>query len=157
MNRLIQITGLAVLGLGRLLSGAEASALTDAQREFFESRIRPVLAQECYECHSEATKAKGGLLLDSRSGWQKGGDSGPVIDLANPGASLLLRSLTHEIEDLKMPKNGAKLDAPVLVPSISIVTIECGTIISARTVSDTLVLILGIGLIVTVPDATPEP
>ncbi|MCB1203813.1 MAG: PSD1 domain-containing protein, partial [Verrucomicrobiae bacterium] len=114
MNRLIQITGLAVLGLGRLLSGAEASALTDAQREFFESRIRPVLAQECYECHSEATKAKGGLLLDSRSGWQKGGDSGPVIDLANPGASLLLRSLTHEIEDLKMPKNGAKLDAPVL-------------------------------------------
>lgn len=53
--------------------------------------------------------------------------------------------------------NVVELDAPVLVPSISIVTIECGTIVSARTVSDTLVLILGIGLIVTVPDATPEP
>lgn len=91
-----------------------AAPLTDAQREFFESRIRPILAQECYECHSEATKAKGGLLLDSREGWRKGGDSGPVIEPGNPAASLLLRSIRHEIDDLKMPKNGAKLDPRIL-------------------------------------------
>lgn len=100
--------------LTALTSNLHAAPIPDAQREFFESRIRPILAQECYECHSEATKAKGGLLLDSRAGWQKGGDSGPVIEPGNPDASLLLRSIRHEIEDLKMPKNGAKLDARIL-------------------------------------------
>lgn len=97
-----------------ITSALHAAPIPDAQREFFESRIRPILAQECYECHSEATKAKGGLLLDSRAGWQKGGDSGPVIEPGKPDASLLLRSIRHEIEDLKMPKNGAKLDARIL-------------------------------------------
>jgi hypothetical protein len=89
-------------------------AATPDQLEFFESRIRPILAQECYECHSTATKQKGGLLLDSRPGWQAGGDSGPTLVPGNPSASLLLQSIRHEHPDLKMPKNGAKLDANIL-------------------------------------------
>ena len=89
-------------------------AATPQQLEFFESRIRPILAQECYECHSTATKQKGGLLLDSRPGWQAGGDSGPTLVPGNPSASLLLQSIRHEHPDLKMPKNGAKLDANIL-------------------------------------------
>jgi hypothetical protein len=96
------------------LGGAIAAPITDSQREFFESRIRPILAQECYECHSEATKAKGGLLLDSAPGWQKGGESGPVIEPGKPEDSRLLQSISHEIEDLKMPKAGAKLDSQVI-------------------------------------------
>jgi hypothetical protein len=49
--------------------------------EFFEKKIRPVLVERCYKCHSaQAQPAKGGLLLDSRAGWQTGGDSGPAID-----------------------------------------------------------------------------
>jgi len=80
------------------------------QLDFFESRIRPILAQECYECHSTATKQKGGLTLDSRPGWQAGGDSGDAIKPGDPQNSLLLQTLKHEHEDLKMPKNGAKLD-----------------------------------------------
>lgn len=103
----------AILAL--LFAAAErASAISDSDREFFESRIRPILAQECYECHSAATKSKGGLLLDSREGWMKGGDSGAVIVPGDPGASLLLRSIRHEVEDLKMPKAGAQLDAQVI-------------------------------------------
>ena len=47
-----------------LLSPALLLAATPEQIEFFESRIRPILAQECYECHSEAGKQKGGLVLD---------------------------------------------------------------------------------------------
>jgi len=93
-----------------LLTGASAQDGT----EFFEMRIRPILAQECYECHSEATKAKGGLLLDSRSGWQKGSDSGPVIVPGDPDGSILLQTIRHEIEDLEMPKNGAQLDSAVI-------------------------------------------
>lgn len=93
---------------------AVGAELKPEQVEFFESRIRPILAQECYECHSEATKSKGGLVLDSREGWKKGGESGEVIVPGAPGESLLLKSIAHEIEDLHMPKAGAKLDDPIL-------------------------------------------
>jgi hypothetical protein len=94
--------------------GPLLAALTPQQLDFFESRIRPILAQECYECHSTATKQKGGLVLDSRPGWQAGGDSGDVIKPGDPKNSLLFQTLRHEHEDLKMPKNGAKLGAKAL-------------------------------------------
>lgn len=90
------------------------AASTPQQIEFFESKIRPILAQECYDCHSTATKKKGGLLLDSRAGWQAGGDTGDTIKPGDPQNSLLFQTLRHEHEDLKMPKNGAKLDDKVL-------------------------------------------
>ncbi|MBK8038873.1 MAG: DUF1553 domain-containing protein [Verrucomicrobiaceae bacterium] len=96
------------------LCGKSESPPTPQQLDFFESRIRPILAQECYECHSTATKQKGGLVLDSRPGWQAGGDSGDAIKPGDPQNSLLLQTLRHEHEDLKMPKNGAKLDAKAL-------------------------------------------
>jgi mono/diheme cytochrome c family protein len=95
-------------------AGPLVAAPTAEQIEFFESRIRPVLAQECYECHSAEGKQKGGLLLDSRPGWQAGGDSGDVIKPGNPAESLLIASIRHAHDDLKMPKNGAKLDDEVI-------------------------------------------
>lgn len=97
--------------ISAILCGHVIAAPTPQQLDFFESHIRPILAQECYECHSTATKQKGGLLLDSRPGWQAGGDSGDAIKPGDPQNSLLLQTLKHEHEDLKMPKNGAKLDA----------------------------------------------
>ena len=97
-----------------LFCGQIFAASTPQQTEFFESKIRPILAQECYECHSSATKKKGGLLLDSRAGWQAGGDTGDAIKPGDPQNSLLLQTLRHEHEDLKMPKNGAKLDDQVI-------------------------------------------
>lgn len=93
-----------------MLAGQAGAAPTPAQIEFFESKIRPILAQECYECHSAATKQKGGLALDSRPGWLAGGDSGDAIKPGDPTGSLLIQTLKHEHEDMKMPKNGAKLD-----------------------------------------------
>ncbi len=69
---------------------------------FFESRIRPALVKHCFECHStSATEISGGLLLDSREGIAKGGDSGPAIDLKDVSKSLLIQALRHK--DLKMP------------------------------------------------------
>ena len=74
------------------------------QVEFFEKRIRPVLADNCYECHSAtAKKIKGGLLLDSRAGVQKGGDTGPAIAPGDPAASLLIQAVRHATEDVAMP------------------------------------------------------
>lgn len=113
--------GMKTAGMKKLLffisflsSGHLIAAPTPQQLDFFESRIRPILAQECYECHSAATKQKGGLVLDSRPGWQAGGDSGDAIKPGDPENSLLLQTLKHEHEDLKMPKNGAKLDAKAI-------------------------------------------
>ena len=84
----------------------------DSQRtDFFERKIRPVLAKHCYECHSSGNKVKGGLLLDSERGWQKGGDSGPVITPGKPAKSLLLEALQYE--SLEMPPSGKLPDSVI--------------------------------------------
>ena len=68
---------LALLGIGTL---AAAAPLPSEQLSFFESKIRPVLAKHCYDCHSvEAGKSKGDLLLDTREGIRTGGGHGPAI------------------------------------------------------------------------------
>jgi hypothetical protein len=92
-------------------TGSRAS--TPEGLEFFEKKIRPVLVAECIDCHN-AEKTKGGLRLDFREGWRKGGDSGPAIVPGNPKGSLLMRSIRHEEPDLKMPSKAPKLDAAVL-------------------------------------------
>jgi hypothetical protein len=84
------------------------------EREFFESRIRPVLAQECYACHAASTKKKGGLTVDTRDGLLRGGRSGPAVVPGKPAESLLLKTIRHEDPELKMPRDGAKLDAAAI-------------------------------------------
>src|SRR5262245_17692794 len=77
--------------------------LTPEQVNFFEKHIRPVLADRCFKCHSaDAEKLRGKLLLDTREGLLKGGESGPVVVPGKPGSSLLLKALKHA-GDLKMP------------------------------------------------------
>ncbi len=71
---------------------------------FFEAKVRSVLAEHCYECHSEeAGKQKGGLWLDRRVGWELGGDGGPSVVPGDPDASLLVRSVRYADETLQMP------------------------------------------------------
>ena len=94
----------ALIGSAALAAGV----LPPEQAEFFEKKIRPVLASECYECH-DAKKQKGGLRLDYRDGWKKGGDSGDAIVPGEPAKSLLLKSVRHEDPDLKMPLKRPKL------------------------------------------------
>ncbi|MFT5127362.1 MAG: hypothetical protein ACI8W8_000965 [Rhodothermales bacterium] len=87
-----------------LLLLADFAAADSAKLAFFESHVRPVLIEHCYDCHSaEAKKVKGGLLLDSRLGWQIGGDSGASIVPGDPDASLLMTALHYKDNDLKMP------------------------------------------------------
>jgi cytochrome c553 len=72
--------------------------------EFFESKIRPVLVKHCYQCHSaESGKSKGGLQLDSRAGWQVGGDSGPAIVPKKPKESLVIQAISRGGEISEMP------------------------------------------------------
>src|ERR1041385_5218488 len=89
--------------LGASLGAAE-SKFTPKELEFFEQKIRPILSENCYKCHSQAAeKIKGGLLLDSRDGVLKGGDSGPAIVPGNPDKSLLIKAVRYTDKDLQMP------------------------------------------------------
>ena len=83
---------------------------TQEQVEFFEKKIRPVLAGKCYGCHNAKLKTPmGGLRLDSRDALLKGGDSGPAIIAGDPVHSRLIAALSYK-EDLKMPPAGKLSD-----------------------------------------------
>jgi len=100
--------------LALLCTSARAAAEPNPRGvDFFEKKIRPVLVEHCYACHSkQARKVRGGLLLDSRDGWRDGGDSGPVIVPGHPGKSLLIKALRQD-GDLAMPPQ-KKLSATVV-------------------------------------------
>ena len=104
--------GLMIVALSPLVLGAAGAApmrkeqptLTREGIEFFEKRIRPVLTEKCYKCHSVgAEKIKVGLLLDSRGGWMKGGESGPVIVPGDPEKSRLIHAVRYTDSSLQMP------------------------------------------------------
>ena len=69
----------------------------------FEKSVRPLLVERCRECHSAETKTKGGLSLDTREDWQRGGDSGVAIVPGDPDKSLLIKAVSYHDRDLKMP------------------------------------------------------
>lgn len=89
------------------LAGLEAREDDQEGMAYFETHIRPLLAAHCYECHShEAESLKAHLFLDSRIGWETGGDSGPALVPGKPEESLLMRAVRHESRDLEMPPDG---------------------------------------------------
>ena len=69
---------------------------------FFESKVRPLLIEHCISCHREQ-KQKGGLRLDSRSGWANGADSGPTLVAGKPDESLLIKAVRYQDKDFQMP------------------------------------------------------
>ncbi len=78
--------------------------LTPEQTKFFETKIRPVLMTSCAKCHSKtAEKLKASLLVDSREGLRKGGDTGPAVVPGKPEESLLLTAIRYTDESLQMP------------------------------------------------------
>ena len=80
--------------------------------EFFETKVRPVLAKNCYSCHREA--ALGGLRLDSREAMLKGGKSGAAVVVGRPEESLLLRAVRQADEKVKkMPPSGKLSEAEI--------------------------------------------
>jgi len=90
---------------------------TAEQIDFFERKIRPVLADKCYKCHSEkSAKVKGGLVLDTRAGIRRGGDSGAAVVPGSLEDSLLIEAVRHANKDFAMPpeKEGGKLPDAVI-------------------------------------------
>ena len=102
-----------LLGLFCCVASERSHAnISAVDADFFEKRIRPVLAEKCFECHSTDSKSlKGNLLLDSREGLLKGGDTGPSIVPGKPDQSLLVSAIHYADPDTAMPpkKAGGKL------------------------------------------------
>jgi len=119
MPRLSLKSGAYIL-LGTVLLRAVAASAADPKPEeieFFERKIRPLLAEHCYKCHSaSAEKVKGSLLLDTREGLLKGGESGkPAIVPRDAERSLLIEAIRYRNEELQMPppKEGRLRDEQV--------------------------------------------
>jgi hypothetical protein len=116
MKRFVSLLIAAVLlGFSGSVPAAEPSKLSLKEAEFFESRIRPVLVENCYKCHSQgAEKLKGGLLLDTRAGVLKGGNTGPAVVPGNLEKSLLITAVRYQDKDLQMPPSDKKLPEKVI-------------------------------------------
>ena len=97
-----------------VLGGENRTVATDENRrqtaaEFFEKKIRPALVEHCLECHSGETDSSGGLVLDSRVGWTRGGDFGPAVVPGDASKSLLMKAIEYADPEMQMPPDG-KLD-----------------------------------------------
>src|SRR5437899_7436350 len=114
---MVGLIGCALAGLGAAAVGGaadeKAEAVNPQQAEFFETHIRPVLAENCYSCHGP-DRQMAGLRLDSRAAILKGGARGPVLVPGDPDKSALIRAVRYG-GPIKMPPQG-KLPDPILQP-----------------------------------------
>ncbi|MBM81015.1 MAG: hypothetical protein CMJ78_10535 [Planctomycetaceae bacterium] len=96
---------LATTSLAMAQDNVDKAAKPSAEQiKFFDSKIKPILAANCYKCHGGEAEIKGGLRLTTRDGLLKGGDSGLVISRKNVGESILLDAINYR--DLEMPPRG---------------------------------------------------
>src|SRR5437868_4377421 len=107
--RVLSATMLACVLVPLPSSGQEA---TREGAEFFERKIRPLFAENCFKCHA-GPKLKGHLSLESRAGLLKGGDSGPAVTPGEPGKSLLLKAIGYAEPELRMPPRGKLADEQI--------------------------------------------
>ncbi len=95
----------AILAFGQLTAISFGDDIKPSDVEFFEKQVRPILVVHCYECHSTSSSPlQGNLLLDSRPGWQRGGDSGVAIVAGNTDESTLISAINYD--SLEMPPSG---------------------------------------------------
>jgi len=114
MNRPGIAAGIALaLAAGASRLGADVTAATGVSAsdlQFFETKVRPILADHCYKCHSrDADKIKGGLMLDTKEGMLHGGDTGPAVAPGKPEDSLIVDAISYKDADLQMPPKGERL------------------------------------------------
>src|SRR5262245_34172800 len=101
-----------VLVAANAVAAAEPAPPADATAvEFFEKRVRPLLAEHCYQCHGPE-KQRSGLMLNSPGAIRKGGDRGPAVVPGNPDESRLIKVVRYA-DELRMPPKGKLTDAQI--------------------------------------------
>ena len=91
-----------------------ADAPSPEQLEFFEKQVRPLLVEHCAECHG-AKKSEGGLRLDTKRGFSKGSDNGPIAVAGNVDGSRLMKVLSYREGETQMPPKGKLSDEKIAV------------------------------------------
>jgi Protein of unknown function (DUF1553)/Protein of unknown function (DUF1549)/Planctomycete cytochrome C len=92
---------------GTIATGADDTTGKPGGDDFFESKVRPVLVEHCFQCHSAGAKAlKGGLRLDSVEAMRRGGETGPAVVPGDVEASLLVKAVKYTDDILRMPPKG---------------------------------------------------
>src|SRR5829696_8829149 len=100
--------------MGLALAAVLIGFVTARADEAFEKQVRPLLVEKCIRCHGP-DKQKGNLRLDSKAGWQTGGDSGPAVRPGDPDGSLLIKAI-HGRDGLeRMPPKGKLTDREIAV------------------------------------------
>lgn len=95
-------------------TAAQQEPIDEAARlEFFERKVRPLLVNRCYNCHSANTNSRGGLRVDDRVGLLSGGNRGPAVVPGDPDASLLIQAVRQTQPKLKMPPDGRLSDEEI--------------------------------------------
>ncbi len=105
------------------LAKANAEELYEPDR-FFVKQIQPILENRCYECHSHQHHADGGLVLDSRAGWESGGDHGPAVRPKDLKRSPLIHAIRSHDSDSAMPPDEK-------LPAIEIAMLETWVLLGA--------------------------
>ncbi|HEY1169977.1 MAG TPA: PSD1 and planctomycete cytochrome C domain-containing protein [Verrucomicrobiae bacterium] len=98
LKRGAALSGAVLVGVSSMQAADDAKGI-----EFFENKVRPLLVDRCFECHSATKKIKGGLSLDSKEAILKGGDTGASIVPGNPDKSLLIKAVRYHDENMQMP------------------------------------------------------
>src|SRR5215470_4774035 len=104
-----------LFGSVRLASSSVADGESQDGIEFFEKKIRPILSDNCYMCHSaQAEKPMSGLRLDTAEGMLKGGNSGqPAVVPGHPEKSRLVTAIHYSDPNLRMPPGGKLTDQQI--------------------------------------------
>jgi Protein of unknown function (DUF1549)/Protein of unknown function (DUF1553)/Planctomycete cytochrome C len=114
------IISFTLLHCSEIVCGSGSGRTDESEKlEFFESKVRPLLVEHCYECHSEGAEAKGtlkaGLQVDSLADLKKGGDSGPAIAPGDPAKSLIIEAVNYRNDDMAMPPKKKLDDAQIQI------------------------------------------
>jgi mono/diheme cytochrome c family protein len=93
---------IVMTALARVLAGEESKSAYEPE-QFFRAQILPILQTRCYECHSREHEAEGELFLDSKTGWETGGENGPAVKPGDLKNSPLIQAIRHLDSDSAMP------------------------------------------------------
>lgn len=92
--------------------------------QFFRAQILPILERRCFECHSHQHEVEAGLALDSRAGWEVGGENGPALMRGDLAKSLLIQAIRHLDDESAMPPKKK-------LPAIEIAMLETWVLLGA--------------------------
>lgn len=110
------MAAMRVMGCLLFCASMTAQAEEPSETDFFRSTVEPLLKEKCLGCHShDAGEMEGGLTLDSKSGWETGGDRGPTIVPGAPDKSLLMTAVRYDDPDLQMPPEEKLSDSEIAV------------------------------------------